>query len=484
MNKPISILVLGISLAPLGCTMAPQYARPTAPIPAEWPSGVAYAGAKTTTNAANGCSLAWREFFRDERLRQVIGMSLANNLDLRLAAQNIAEARAKYGIQRAQLLPVIDGSADRIRERVPLDISTTGKPYTTSEYDASLGVASWEIDFFGRIRSLKNAALQEYFATEQGRRSAQISLIASVASTYLALAADRESLSITENTLTTQRETERLVRRQHELGLATRLDLQRVQTQVDAAGRDIAKYDQLIAQDQNALNLLAGAAVPDNLLPAKLGGVVPPETISAGMPSEVLLDRPDVLQAEAQLKAVNANIGAARANFFPRISLTSAIGASSSQLSDLFKDAGGAWSYAPQIALPIFDSRTWFALKASKAQKEIAVTSYQNAIQGAFRDVSDALAIQGTVGRQVSAQRSLVDAASDVYRLSDSRYERGIDNYLSVLDAQRSWYAARQELVSLRLAELANDVRLYAVLGGGGQIEPLTASPTVAGLSE
>jgi multidrug efflux system outer membrane protein len=245
------------------------------------------------------------------------------------------------------------------------------------------------------------------------------------------------------------------------------MDVHRAQTQVDVARGDVARFTQLVAQDENALNLLAGSPVPGGLLPAKLANVTPPTEISAGLSSEVLLHRPDVLQTENLLKAANADIGAARAAFFPRISLTAAIGMASSDLSRLFKSGSGAWSYAPQIVMPIFDARTWSAHRAAEVQREIAVTQYEKAIQTAFREVASALAVRGTVGEQVAAQQSLVQAVADTYRLSNSRYDKGIDSYLSVLDAQRSLYAAQQGLVSLRLAKLANDVQLYAVLGGG-----------------
>jgi multidrug efflux system outer membrane protein len=310
-------------------------------------------------------------------------------------------------------------------------------------------------------------------ATEQARRGEQILLVSSVADTYLTLEADRESLAVAENTLAAQRGTYKMVKRRHELGLAADLDVERAQTQVDGARRDIASFRQQIAQDENALNLLVSAPVPDNLLPAGLGDVVPPKEVSAGLSSDVLLRRPDVLQAEDMLKAANADIGAARAAFFPRISLTAAIGSSSSDLSGLFKSGMGTWSYGPQIVMPIFDARTWSAHKAAKVQQKIAVTQYEKAIQGAFREVADALAVHGTVDQQVEAQESLVHAESETYRLSDSRYKMGIDSYLSVLDAQRSLYAAQLGLTSLHLAKLANRVTLYAVLGGGWENPPV-----------
>jgi multidrug efflux system outer membrane protein len=455
-----------------GCTLAPKYTRPAAPVIAGWPTGAAYQEISTSTGAPAALELGWREFFSDEKLRQVIETALKNNRDLRLSALNVELARAQYGIQRAALLPAVNAVGLVSKEKVPASFfGASGGAVTITEDEVSLGL-SWEIDFFGRIRSLKDQALQEYLATEQARRSAQISMISSVANAYLTLAADRENLALAETTLANQQDAYNLTKRRNELGLVPDLDLYRAQTQVDAARGDAARFVQLAGQDENALDLLLGIPAPDGLLPTDLSGVVPPKEISPGLSSAVLLRRPDVLQAESLLKAAHAEIGAARAAMFPVISLTAAIGTASNDLSGLFKPGSGAWSYAPQVAMPIFDARTWSALRVTKVQREIALTQYEKAIQSAFRDVADALAVRGTVDQQVSAQQSLVNADSETYRLSKSRYDKGIDNYLSVLDAQRSLYAAQQGLVSLRLAKLVNSVRLYAALGGGWQSEP------------
>jgi multidrug efflux system outer membrane protein len=338
---------------------------------------------------------------------------------------------------------------------------------TVEQYSVNLGISSWELDLFGRIRSLSKRALEDYFATEQGRRSAQILLISEVANAYLTLAADKEDLELAQFTFKSQQAAHHLIKRRFEVGLASELDVRQAQTRVDAARVDVARYTELTAQDENALNLLAGSPVPADLLPGKLSAVKPLPEVAPGTSSEVLLQRPDILQAEHLLKAANANIGAARANFFPRISLTSAIGSASGQLSGLFKSGSFVWSYAPQIVLPIFDARTWSALTATKVDREIAVAQYEKAIQVAFREVADALARKGTLGDQMVAQQSLVDATAQAYRLSNARYQKGIDIYLNVLDAQRSLYAAQQGLIAIRLAKLANQVRLYAVLGGG-----------------
>jgi len=296
----------------------------------------------------------------------------------------------------------------------------------------------------------------------------QILIVSDVANAYLLLAADRENLRLSESTLESQRSIYDLVRRRFELGLASELDVHLAQMSVDTARVAVARYTQRAAQDENALDLLAGAPVPRRLLPVDLDSVRPPAEISAGMSSEVLLGRPDILAAEHLLKGANANIGAARAAFFPRISLTAAFGTASPELSGLFGPGSAAWTFSPELALPIFDARTWPALAVSEVDREIAVARYERAIQNAFREVADALAVRGTVNQQIAARKSLVDASAKSYRLSTIRYEKGIDDYFGVLDAQRSLYAAQQALILVRLEGVANQVRLYATLGGGG----------------
>jgi multidrug efflux system outer membrane protein len=466
MKTHVFLSMAGMLLLQAGCTLAPKYARPAAPVPAQWPASVVNLPANQAS-AESAADLTWREFFTDEKLRQVIGLALTNNRDLRLAVLNVERARAMYGIQRAALLPTLEATGKGSKARVPADLSGTGSRMTVERYDANLGIASWEIDFFGRIRSFKNRALQEYLASAQARRGAQILLVSSVAQAYLALAADRENLRLAETTFQASQGAYDLIKQRYDLGLVPELDLYRAQTPVDVARRDVARYTQQVAQDENALTLLVGAPLPTDLLPAELSGLSAPRDIAAGVPSEVLLRRPDVLEAENLLKAANADIGAARAAFFPRISLTAAIGTASSDLSGLFKAGSGAWSYAPQIVMPIFDARTWSAHKAAKVQHEMALTQYEKSIQSAFRDVADALAVRGTVGQQVAAQESLVKASAETYRLAAFRYDRGIDSYLGVLDAQRSLFASQQVLVFLNLEKLASQVRLYAVLGGG-----------------
>ena len=461
-------LLLGIIVFALNsCTLAPKYTKPASPVPAQWPTGAAYNETKTAASAPAVQDIPWRKFFTDERLQKIIETALNNNRDLRVAALNVERARALYGIQRAELLPTVSAVGSVSKTLVPADLSTTGSATTTSQYSVNLGILSWEIDFFGRIRSLKDQALEEYLATEDARRSAQISLLSSVAQAYLSLAADRENIRLAASTLETQEASYKLIRKRYDAGLTSELDLMQAQSQVDTAKVDVARNTQLAAQDENALNLLVGSPLSSDLLPADLNSVNPPKDISPGLSSELLLRRPDILAAEHQLKAANANIGAARAAFFPNISLTTTIGTTSAELSGLFKAGQGTWNFAPQIIMPIFDARTWSAYDVTKVEKEVSVAQYEKAIQTAFREVSDALAVKGTLNQQITAQQSLVEAVAETYRLSNARYTKGIDSYLGVLDAQRSLYSAQQGLIVLRLARLVNQVTLYMALGGG-----------------
>jgi len=461
-------LVTGAFLALTGCsTMAPKYARPEAPVPTDWPSGPAYQGAVKPGGPAMA-EIAWQDYFVDPQLRKVIGLALNNNRDLRLAVLNIERSQAQYRIQRSQLFPMLNGTGNYDAQHIPASVSGVGHSETIHSYNLNLGVSAYELDLFGRIRSLKDQALEQYLSTEQARRSVQISLVAEVATDYLTLAADRERLKIAQDTLTAQEASYGLTKRRFDMGEASAVDLSRAQTTVDSARVDIGGYTGQIAKDINALQLVVGAPVPAELLPAGLAPVTALKEISPGIPSEVLQHRPDILAAEDQLKGANANIGAARAAFFPRITLTAAGGLSSNDLAGLFEGGAGAWSFLPQISVPIFNAGQLKAqLDVAKVDKNIFLTQYEKAIQVAFREVSDALANYGTLGIQVSAQQSLVDASAEAHRLTDARYRGGVENYLSVLDAQRSLYSAQQGLVSLQLSKLSNMVTLYKVLGGG-----------------
>ncbi len=465
----LSLLLMLIVLGG-GCTMAPKYVRPEASMPAQWPVGAAYPDSLTDFSALAAPQMSPQELFPDVRLQQVIALALDNNLDLRLATLNVEKVRAYYKIKRANLLPAINARGSESRHHSPADISFTGAATTTQEFSVDVGVTAWEIDLFGRVRSEKNQAFEQYLASEEGRRGAQLSLISAVGQSYLALAASRKQLQLAQATLESQEGIYHLIEKQFEVGLTTKLDLRRAQTQVNVAQLDVGRYTQQAAQDENALDLLAGARVPDALLPQNLDSVVPPRDVAAGLSSTVLLGRPDIMAAEHQLKAANAYIGVARAAFFPRISLTALVGTASSALSGLFGPGSGTWTFNPQVSTPIFDLRTRGALRVSQADQKIVLAQYQKTIQEAFREVADALAVKGTIAQQVKAQEALVAAGEEAYQLTQERYAKGIDSYLSVLDAQRALYGSQQGLVGLHLAKFANQVQLYAVLGGGTMV--------------
>ncbi|MBU0966686.1 MAG: AdeC/AdeK/OprM family multidrug efflux complex outer membrane factor [Proteobacteria bacterium] len=454
-----------------GCTtLAPFYTRPAAPVPEAWPSGQAYQEGKQLNGKA-ATDITWQDYFVEPQLQQLIALALENNRDLRVAALNIERSRAQYQISRATLLPQVDATAAGSSQRVPEDLSSSGQAYTVNQYNVGLGVSSYELDLFGRVRSLKDQALEEFLATEQTRRAVQISLVSEVAANYLTLAADRERLQLARDTMEAQQASYRLIQRRFELGASSELDLRQAQTRVDAARVDIARYTTLVAQDENALNLVVGSPAQAGLLPQVLSGnLTAVQDIPPGLPSGVLLSRPDVLTAENQLKGYNANIGAARAAFFPRITLTGSVGLASDQLSGLFNSGSKTWSFAPQIVLPIFDAGSNRArLQVAEVDRDIAVARYEKTIQTAFREVADALAQRGTIDDQMAAQQSLTDATAVSYRLSKARYEKGIDSYLTVLDSQRSLYSAQQDLITTRLTRLLNLVTLYKVLGGGAE---------------
>lgn len=467
-------VILSIVIACLaGCSsMAPNYRRPEAPVAAAWPTGPAYKNSGVDKSPdTRVADIPWRDFFVDKQLGALIELALKNNRDLKVATLNIERSRAQFQIQRSDLFPKVDAGAAAGYQRTPETLSATGKAMTVEQYGVGLGISSYEVDLFGRVRSLKDQALEQYLGTEQAKRSVQISLVSQVAATWLALAADRERLQLAQETLTSQQESYKLTRSRFEAGLSSALALNQAQTTIDGARVDIARYTTLVVQDENALVLVVGSPVPSELLPLSLSEKLTSlKELSPGLPSDVLLSRPDILQAEGVLKGAHANIGAARAAFFPRITLVTSLGFGADDLAALFKPGSLAWKIAPQITLPIFDGGSNKAnLSVAEADRAIAVAQYEKAIQTAFREVADALAQRGTIDDQLSAQQSLTGATSESYRLSQARYEKGVDSYLQVLDSQRSLYGAQQNLIGVRLARLANLVTLYKVLGGGSE---------------
>ncbi|MFA5725677.1 MAG: efflux transporter outer membrane subunit [Candidatus Omnitrophota bacterium] len=466
--KRILVLFLGILSCLSGCTMAPKYNRPGGlVVPEHWPKGAAYPQVSLATKVTDALQLRWQDFFTDLKLQRIIQTALENNRDLRLVALNMEKTRALYGVQQAELLPVLDANGGLAKQRYSSDFIAAGNPKVIEQYSADLGITAWEIDFFGRVRSLTKQALEEYLSTQEARRSAQIALISGVARAYLAIATDESDLHLARFTLKAQEGAYNLVLRRYRVKLANEIDLQRAQTQVDTARGDVILYTQRLAQDKNALDLLAGSPIPEDLLPVDLESVIPFKDIFPGLSSDVLLKRPDIMAAEHQLKGAYANIGAARAAFFPNISLTTAIGSASSAFTGLFSSGKATWVYSPQVVMPIFDMQTWAAYRVSEAERKIALTKYEKTIQTAFKEVADVLAVQGTVDEQIAVQQSMVDSAQKIYQLTSKRYVNGIDSYLSVLDAQRSLYRAQKELILMQFYKFVNEVKTYAVLGGG-----------------
>lgn len=472
MNK--SVLSLALMTALSGCSLIPDFERPEPSSPASWPEGEAYEGAVSSTQGPQ-MGLGWQAFFRDPALRQLISVALENNRDLRAAALNVEAYRALYRVQRADVLPAVSADASGRRTRTPADLNQTGQSAISSQYSATLGV-SWELDLFGRLGSLREQALQEFFATAAAQRSTQISLIASVANAWLGLQADQALLQVSRDTLDTYEESLDLTRRSFDVGVASALELSQARSAVDTARVGIERYTRQVAQDRNALIQLLGQSLPaelpdDNGLERDQLAPVP-----VGLPSDLLYKRPDIIQAEYQLRAANANIGAARAAFFPRISLTGAVGTASSELSGLFGGGSSYWNFSPSISVPIFNAGQLRAnLDYAQISRNIEVARYESAIQTAFREVSDGLAAQATYVRQVQAQRDLLEASQDYYRLAERRYRTGVDSYLTLLDAQRQLFEVKQQFITDRLAQMSSEVELFKALGGGwdAEVQPL-----------
>ena len=460
--KKLTPLAVAMTLA--GCmSLAPKYERPAAPVAQAFPE-LPKAGGITLPTATSEApaNLQWQRFFADARLRQLIELSLANNRDLRVAILNIEQARAQYRITRADRVPTVSAIVSGNRQ-------TTGEDTPIqSVYQAGFGVSAFELDLFGRVRNLSQAALAQFLATEEARKTTQISLIAQVANTYLTMLADEELLAITEQTLKTREESDRLTRLRFENGVVSKLELQQSASLVETARATLAQFQRQRAQDVNLLTLLVGQPLPDNLVPGATLATTELPDLPAGLPSDLLIARPDIRAAEQQLVAANANIGAARANYFPRISLTGSVGSASTELSGLFKSGSFGWTFAPQAVLPIFDlGRVSAGVDAARAGRDIAVAQYEQSIQTAFREVADALAGQATFSEQLRAQRAVAIAEQDRFNLSDLRYRSGAASYLDLLDAQRSLFQAQQAAVQANLARLQNQVTLYRVLGGG-----------------
>ncbi|QIL82170.1 efflux transporter outer membrane subunit [Diaphorobacter sp. HDW4A] len=458
-NKRLVPTLLAVALMATGCSFIPTMGKTDLPVADQYPIA-------TAATDAPAADIPWKSFYTDARLQQIIDLALENNRDLRVAVLNIDKARAAYDIQGAALYPEVGVSASATRAPSQL----TGK-YTNS-YNVGLATANWEIDFWGRIRSLKDQALAQYLSTEEGRKSTQITLIAAVANTWLGLQADEELLEISRSTLQTREESIKLAKLRFDAGAASELDFRQAQTLTETARATLAAQTRQRDLDINALTLLVGGQVPPDLLTSlkgkKLTDLPALADVPAGLPSDLLLRRPDIRSAEQQMVAANANIGAARALFFPNISLTASAGFANNEISDLFQSGSKYFSIGPSLYLPIFTAgRNQANLEVAEVSKKIAAAQYEKSIQTAFREVSDSLVSRRTLVDQLKAQQAQVDAVSAQFKLSDLRYRNGVSSYLDLLDAQRTLFTAEQAVVQVRLALIQNQVSLYKVLGGG-----------------
>lgn len=461
MQKILPVMVAAV-LALAGCaSMAPPYTAPALPVAAHYPNDV-------NQDGAAAAAMGWRDYFTDARLQDLIEQALENNRDLRMAVLRVEEARATYGIQRTEQFPTIAAQAGSERAHVPADLSLTGKPALSSQYQVSLGLASWEIDFWGRVRSLRDAALENYLASDEARRAVTISLVAQVANSYLALCELDERIALARLTIASREESLRIFTRRVEVGSTSRLNLTQVQTLLNQAQALGAQLEQARAVQANALTLLAGVTLE---LPSASGRLDERQMLlplQPGLPSDLLIRRPDIVAAEHQLKAANAQIGAARAAFFPRIALTGSFGTASAELDGLFAAGSRAWTFAPSITLPLFDAgRRSNNLSLAEARRDLAVANYEKTIQAAFRDVADALAARQWLAQQLLIAQAALTTQTERARLSQLRYDNGAAAYLDVLDAQRDLLVAEQQLVQIRRALLSSQVSLYAALGGG-----------------
>ncbi|MGO4378728.1 efflux transporter outer membrane subunit [Pseudoduganella sp. RAF53_2] len=457
-----TLITIAVAALVSGCSLAPVYQRPDAPVTRAWPQGEAYKPGKPAPDAKAAADIQWRDFITDDKLRELVGMALANNRDLRVSTLNIEKARAQYNIDRAALLPKVSAGVDQNASRAPGGT-------ITRQYTGGLVFPSYELDFFGKVRNLSEAGLQTYLGTQEARNAQQIALVSEVATAWLTLAADKERLRLAQDTLKSQQISFELSKRRFDAGATSGLDMYEAQSSVEAARNDMAIYTAQVAADENALALLVGVPVPERLLPqSPLDNVAQLADLPEGVPSAVLQRRPDVVEAERSLQAANANIGVARAAFFPSMTLTGTAGSASSSLSGLFKAGSGAWSFAPQVNLPIFDGGVNSAnLSIARTNRDIAVAQYEKSIQSAFREVADALAQRGTMDERLASQVALTTASEKSFKIHEARYEKGTESYLNALVSQRAMYSAQQGLITARLAKATNQITLYKVLGGG-----------------
>jgi len=450
-----------------GCSLDPDPARLTAPVPVAWPTGAAYAAASGAVATLPADQIAWQEVILDPALRRLVELALVNNRDLRIATLNVSVAEAQYRAQRGELFPSLNLTGDGNYAHSPVSPGLPVKP-TTRSFSAGAGFTAYELDLFGRARSMSRSAFQSYLGEVETQRAALITLVAEVSNAYLAMVASRDLLDLAERTLRSQEESLRLTQATVAGGTATALVVQQARSAVETARASKAENTRLLAQNENALAQLIGQPVPPEAAMAASLDTVRIAEVPAGVSSDILLRRPDIMAAERQLRAAEADIGAARAAFFPSITLTGFHGSSAGALNGLFRSGTETWSFSPQITLPIFTAGINRAnLDAAKLRSDIRVATYEQSIQAAFREVADALAARGTYGEQITAQRALADTAAESYRLAQLRFRAGVDSFLESLVSQRDLFSAQQALIRLRQDELASRITLYKTLGGG-----------------
>lgn len=466
MKRVRTLAILAPSLlAMAACSLAPKYERGTLPVADAFPN------APAATSDANS-QVSWKSLFLDPKLQATIELALKNNRDLRIAALDITKARAQYGIAKADLFPSLNGSVNGTRTHIS-DISAAaqGVPATSTGYTADLGL-SWQIDIFGKVRSLSDAALEDFFAAQENRNAVEIGLIGDTATAWLSYAADADALRLAQQTEKTDKDTFDIATAQARIGTVSDLDLATFKTEYETARQAVAAAQTKLDQDKDALVLLVGAPVGDDLLPQGLTTGMVADNLPVGLPSQVLLNRPDVLSSEHDLKAANADIGAARAAFFPTIGLTGAAGSSSKALGDLFKAGTTTWSYGGSVGEAIFAGGANInGLRSAKASRDIAVATYEKAIQSAFKDVADELAVRARIDERLDAQTQATDAASTAFKLSQARYQNGTDSYLTLLTAERTLYTAQQSLITLQALHATNLVGLYQAIGGDDSLK-------------
>lgn len=471
MRKTLCLLPLASALLLSGCiSLAPEYERPEAPVEQVWPQDEATKNAALLTEGLQ----KWSDFFTDERLTKLIELGLQNNRSLRSAFYSVEQARAQYNVSRADLLPSVAVQAEETAGRTPASTTSTGVDVTSHTYSASAAMASYELDLFGRIRNLNEQALQAYFQTQAAQRTAQMTVITEIAQTWLSLGASKDLLKLAQETYDSQSESLKLIQQSYELGASSMLEVQQAMQTVATAKAAAVQASRSVAQYRNALATLVGTKVPAELEPEglKMDITKPQVSVASNIPSEVLLARPDIASAEAVLRSANANIGVARAAFFPSITLTGSAGSISGELNELFNGGTHTWSFVPNITLPIFTGGANIAnLRAAEAYQKKSIADYELVIQTAFQEVADALATEGTVADELLAQQQLAAATAETLRLSEERYKNGADSYLEVLDSQRSNFSAQQAVINAQLSRAASLVTLYKVLGGGSQLE-------------